>query len=351
MSDPFGALAMQRKGDFGYFDGTQWRSSFASNSAPLTGSGVSSGTVMLVEGSAGSPVKTQGVTLFVSRDAKVDGAGDNNAAISGNNRNNGSNQPVAVQGYAQNTGSGDACAFYGRSTTTTGRAYGYFVVAGFTGTGGGGTFPGALGLNPFMVNGSGVNATWDGGGNTPFMAGLFIQQAQSTKWNGAGIHVSDNSNLDVGIGFKPGSVVNQTFRDDSSSTTSIQITGTHTYAVDVSGATSITTGWHGALTVDNEVTITRAIGSAYFERFVTTGGGSKNYGITVANIGASNDSWGIDEVGVAQKFYITPGTPGANTTCLVIQEGATPTSRRLKTFDPGAAGVNFTAGQLVCVLV
>lgn len=44
-------------------------------------------------------------------------------------------------------------------------------------------------------------------------------------------------------------------------------------------------------------------------------------------------------------------TAAANVTPIFISEGATPTRRQLKTFDPGNLGVNFTAGQLVCVLV
>ena len=44
-------------------------------------------------------------------------------------------------------------------------------------------------------------------------------------------------------------------------------------------------------------------------------------------------------------------TAAANRTPIYVSEGATPTVRQLRTFDPGNLGVNFTAGQLVCVLV
>lgn len=83
---------------------------------------------------------------------------------------------------------------------------------------------------------------------------------------------------------------------------------------------TITTG----LKVDDQTTGTT---SKVFE-FGTTGGG--------ANAGC---------------FYMAGNfTAAANATPLFISEGAGPTMRQLKTFDPGNLGVNFTAGQRVCVL-
>lgn len=51
------------------------------------------------------------------------------------------------------------------------------------------------------------------------------------------------------------------------------------------------------------------------------------------------------------RMQLNAGTPAANQTNLFLQEGIVPTQRRVQWVDPGAAGVNLVAGQLVMVLV
>ncbi len=352
MSDPYGALAMQRKGDVGFFDGSQWQpTSYGMNVDPITKkttlkhsstdtndpnsatrAAVTGGTVLTInEGSVAHPVTTQGAALYVSRYANMSTAGDSNAAIFASSYNNGTTQPVGVYALVTQDGAGDSVGFYANVHNNTGShaAFGFFCDVMATVAGGG-----AIAMETSTSNSTGANVAYTAGAILAFDLN-YRDSTTGTHYAGAAIQIRSSlshatEQWDAGI-YVPGDMI-------------------RSYVVDASLAVSATS-WHGKFTIDNEVQITRAIGSAYFERFVTTGGGSKNYGITIANTAASNDSWGIDEVGVAQKFYIIPGTPGANTTCLVIQEGAGPTSRRLKTFDPGAAGINFTAGQLVCVLV
>lgn len=63
-------------------------------------------------------------------------------------------------------------------------------------------------------------------------------------------------------------------------------------------------------------------------------------------IGSSNNDV---TTGVVAKFI--NGAPGANKTSFYVNEGTGPTLRQMTTFDPGNLGVNFTAGQKVCVMV
>ncbi len=354
MSDPFGALATQRPGDIGIHIGqgswgptsggypvvTSWRGQNADPHASTQNPSTTThaGVVEFVEGSAAHPVTAHDTaTVMISRRSAMTVVDDSNAALWVNHVNNGATQPVAVQAYSENIGSGDAVGYYGRVGTTTGRAYGWFSTVAFTGTGGGGTFPGAIGLNPYMINGSGVDATWDGGGGTPFMAGLFYQAFQSAKLNGAGIHFTDNSNLDIGIGFKPGSVVNATFYDGSSSNTSISIGGAHTTVIDISGATASSNIWL-------KLPANAALGAVAGDPALILNSADWWYTTHVDHY------WRLYSQGVQVNIFAT-GTPGANKTNFYLMEGATPTLRQVTTFDPGAAGINFTAGQLVCVAV
>ena len=58
-------------------------------------------------------------------------------------------------------------------------------------------------------------------------------------------------------------------------------------------------------------------------------------------------------VGPSTPYFRVLGnfTAAANRTPVYISEGATPTLRQLRTIDPGAGGVNFVGGELVCELV
>jgi hypothetical protein len=119
-----------------------------------------------------------------------------------------------------------------------------------------------------------------------------------------------------------------------------------TYIVDASEAINVSDSWHGSFTTDNLIQSTRATNANMFQ-LNGTGTGATTWGLAVLSSGAFN----INEVGVAFTFSISKGTPGANNTSLSVLEGAGPTLRRMTTFDPGAAGINLTAGQLVCVMV
>ncbi len=150
-----------------------------------------------------------------------------------------------------------------------------------------------------------------------------------TVLNGVGIKVGNNQNdgiFDVGVAISALGASSAGFRDDSSSNIGLAITGSHSTA--------------GIHIINNN--------GQYMARWERTSATTGSYGTAVLGV---DGSWVLDEVGVATKFKITKGTPGANTTAVYIQEGAGPTLRRLTTFDPGNLGINFTAGQLVCVLV
>jgi len=82
--------------------------------------------------------------------------------------------------------------------------------------------------------------------------------------------------------------------------------------------------------------------------------GTNRYGLHMGDIAAGTIAR-ILELGPATPYLRLQGsgnwTPAANTTPLWVSEGATPTLRQFKTFNPGTAGINFTNGQLVVVLV
>lgn len=440
MTDPFGNLANQAKGNVGVFDGHQWQPTrFGLNIDPNTLKTTIKGRnddtpdpnsnifqavaggdlVEITQGSSAHPVTVQGATLYVSRYSAMSSAGDSNAAIFASAHNNGTTQPVGVFSLVTQDGNGDACGFYTSVIENHAghAAFGYFADAGSV-------LGSAMAWESVTVNG-GADAPWagfgggrfflgldiDGGGTTTVTlrlassAGDFIIGVNSTTnfvigdsvLIGAGgtaevriitnigggpdfefgVALSNNHSIgesvtrtnllgnavlvrasgtwDNGIVFDNAtvqlpattSIKTNTIRDDTNSATFAKINGTKTYVVDVSAAT-LTTAWHGKFSVDNEVQVTRATGSAYFERFVGTGTGARTWGVTVLTSGSLD----IDDVtGSHQVVHIDPGVPGANKTSLWILEGATPTLRQVTTFDPGAAGINLTAGQLLCVAV
>ncbi len=131
MTDPYGALAMQRRGDLGYFDGSAWRSS---NQGQAIAPGSGSGTIILSEGSSTTPVTSnKNSTLMVTRYSAMTAADSANAgAIFAMNIDNGTlTQAVGVHAEAEQIGSGDACASLNFATISAGAhvASGHYPVA------------------------------------------------------------------------------------------------------------------------------------------------------------------------------------------------------------------------------
>ncbi len=65
MSDPFGALTTQRKGDIGFFDGVQWQTS--TSAATDSFMAQPAHKIQLLDGNLGTPISTTGATFKVSR--------------------------------------------------------------------------------------------------------------------------------------------------------------------------------------------------------------------------------------------------------------------------------------------
>lgn len=116
------------------------------------------------------------------------------------------------------TGIGTGGYFEGRRLVDTGKALGFEVrVSNLTATGG-------------TYSSAGLSDT----------QGLWITSAgTSGAASGAGISLGaiSGSKFRVGYGATAGSIADSTFRDDSSSTVSLDIRGTHTYAMDLSNFT------------------------------------------------------------------------------------------------------------------
>lgn len=331
MSDGFGVLADQRQGDIGVFNDHHWQRATATQVAAkvgtgsaITAGGVSSGeSLQILQGSVTKPV-LQGVNLFVSRDMNDTNIGaDLNAAIWGVSRNAGTSQPVGIRGEAY--GLGNSVAFYGVASDagSSGGAFGAFLFAKATAAG-----AGAIGVGLNVVNTTGGDSAYSAGSFVGFDA--VYDAGAAGKYAGAAHYIRSatpgTDKWDAGFYLKGDSIRTVGYLDETSSVTAISITGPHSNA---------------AISISNAV-------DNYMQKWSRTAAVVASYGLHVDASGAL----GIDDViNAAPKFYIALGTPGANFTAVYIQEGATPTLRRLKTFDPGAAGANFTAGQLVCVLV
>lgn len=120
---------------------------------------------------------------------------------------------------------------------------------------------------------------------------------------------------------------------------------------------------NGQISGDGDIIITNfygyyqpAIAKSVTEAVVTTAIGMYVGDISGSSFTAANNR--IVQFGTATPtttsglFEVMANfTAAANATPVWMSEGATPTRRQLKTFDPGLAGANFAAGQLVCVLV
>ena len=76
-------------------------------------------------------------------------------------------------------------------------------------------------------------------------------------------------------------------------------------------------------------------------------------GVQIDNTADPTGNIYLLNVGPSTPYFRVLGnfTAAANRTPVYISEGATPTLRQLRTIDPGAGGVNFVGGELVCELV
>lgn len=175
----------------------------------------------------------------------------------------------------------------------------------------------AYGLEMAVINNSGFDSTvvTNNLALNRFIGIDIDYQSTPAKKGSMGIAIrADSGGWDTGITFMETNIYTAAILDASNSPAVLQVTKTHTYAVDVSGAT-LTTAWHGALSVDNEIKSTRATGSAYMYRVVGTGTGARNWGITVLTNGALDID---DATGGVQVLQLAPGTPAANLTGLAI---------------------------------
>lgn len=223
-----------------------------------SGSAPSGVNLELSLGSAASPVTTVGPNLRISRTEDIDGtagggtnlANEKNAALVLLSSSQGSGvagdkmQACGLFVFAKASGSGnwDAVAInaVGKSTgSATRRGTGAY----FEGLKD--TDATILGVELRSNNQQASNVATDSDYNTNGLsntAGLWVacsSHASANPKHGAGIQVgrSGTTQWGVGLGFVQNAVVDQSIRDDSSSTTSFLVQGTHTYGVDLQGAT------------------------------------------------------------------------------------------------------------------
>ncbi len=339
MSDPFGAIATQRPGDLGVHIGNgQWASSqmlpnlpvvpqigAGSQPNPNPSSAITKPTKFsIVEGSPTNPVTSNvTATAMITRYSNMTGGGDANAALWVNHIGTSTTtQPVAIM--AQAKGLGDTVAYYGyaENGASSGGAFGIFAFTKATISGGG-----AIALATEVLNSTGADKAYT---TETFVGADLVYGAGGTgKYGSEAVLIRSETvgdRWDAGIWVNGDVIRTATLQDDSSGVNSIVITGDHS---------------------DSGISITNNAGH-YQQKWIRTSATASTYGLAISPGGVMT----IDDItGAKNLLGIFTGTPGANITALSILEGATPTFRRLRTFDPGAAGVNFTAGQLVCVLL
>ncbi len=367
MSDPYGALALQRKGDLGVFDGTQWAASTqaGTNFAGHMGKGDSihdstntamhnGGILYIEDGTATHPITALRPTVTINRAEAIPGANDGNrGALFALTRANGDTFQAAsygVTGYCDQIGIGDAVGTQGIATLSSSSASGQTAYGGFFLAQSNITTASQylVGLNP--VAAPRVTHAYPGAG-TPANGGVFAQVVTggptgSALLAGAAFEAFANTPADalwdVGFVAAAASVASSGFRDDSNSTVAFRVNGTHTSGLDTSGGTNTFEILFGV------------------SEFIDKAGGNLRFGMGPGTGAGHNAVFLYDNTVNQYRFFtgttgllavVADGTPGANLTSAYFLEGATPTLRRLTTFNPGTAGVNFTNGQLVCVMV
>lgn len=201
----------------------------------------------LFDGSAASPHTANTPSVSISRYEAQNSAGFTGDApalyveTSANNTGGGNPNACAIIGRSTQIGGGDTVGVVGQAWMQVGAtgshtAYGGFFdasayVAGaaafttelFTGNFTGVDVP-YIGLAPYPKM---VGAHIGAGGNNLCTTGIWVSSATgggATQW-------------DVGIAFTPGAVKTAAIQDDSSSVTILKATGSHTFGIDLSGAT------------------------------------------------------------------------------------------------------------------
>lgn len=148
-------------------------------------------------------------------------------------------QATAIRGFATGGGTGaghDVCGVWGTgvvsNTGSTANAGNYLEGRLSVNTGR------AYGLEARCHNGTATDFAYTVGSSSQAM-GLWVTTTGDENSSGAVlVHTASvNSKWHVGFGIPGDSVIDQSFRDDSSSTTSIDINGTHTDGIDLTGAT------------------------------------------------------------------------------------------------------------------
>ncbi len=261
MSDPFGALATQRKGDTGVFDGTQYIPT--SQILPLhpvatvIGGGIQANyanyrarLLDVTDGSDTSPITTNPRPTVLIR--RVESA----ISAIGNPFNSLENAALLVS----------SIGFTGSQMQTTGitayawqinAAYDSVAVSGLTtsgihqaGTGGVATGAYFQAENTWQTTGSGyaIGAEIRAINSTTFRAayvtsgasrqqGIWLNGQGSGGGAGISIGVVDASTWEVGLGFMVNAIATADIRTDSNATTFADIRGSHTNGIDFSNGT------------------------------------------------------------------------------------------------------------------
>lgn len=149
------------------------------------------------------------------------------------------NSTVGTQFVATGPGTGTGTAFQVFGYTAW-AAFNYAVAAS-------GSLGNVVGTETGVVNNTGFDHTWSGSQAAQVLAlGGYLSVgvdsvAGGTNLCSSGYMLRNGGNLfDVGLGASPGSVKSTFLQDDSSSTTVLRATGTHTTGIDLSGATLTT---------------------------------------------------------------------------------------------------------------
>ncbi len=373
MSDPYGALAMQRKGDVGIYNGHQYipsgqglgivaifRTTPGSNTANdvLAGTGLTThgSLAEFIEGSAAHPVTAHDTaTVMISRRSAMNIVDDSNAALMVSHVNDGATQPVAISAYTNNLDavSGDSCGIYVRSGSTAGGAFGIFLLVAATTTN-----LGAQAVNPVVVNASGANISWvpapSPGGissvTSPSLYGIMLQTiASPTHVTGIGIRfIANDSQWDVGILFDYNVCKSATIVDETGSTTSYVLSGVHTTGITTANANI--SGLAAYFSSAQSAAQVRIQGVGNIEtglEISTPAGHNGQFAMVNFEVGGTLlYSWGwnggLSRVGLYDRAVGTElvgfslGTPGAGNTNMTLQQGAGPTTSLIKYFADGS---------------
>lgn len=372
MTDPFGALAMQRKGDLGIFNGHQYVPSSGIGSDqgihPTVGTGDHLGIfdtqavgqrLDIMHGSFAHPMTSDrgGSTVNIARIEKLSaavtqgGSAALEACVYALDGRAAGLSAIAILGNADSTSTngGDIIGGGFRSVAQASSAvsvWGIVASAKLNNT----TTSTATGAELSVENGSGVSLTYSANGDT-VGKGLSITSnnfsSGASIHNGVGVSIGNNSvdgTYDVGVAINHKGAAAQAYRDDSDATSVFVATGSHTTGIDLSGATisgiSFRAPAGGRLVLGTTTTATYEISYNPGNMGILFQTGGTHYPYIFYN---GNYCLYMDDVNL--------WTPTANQTAVHFYEGVTPTKRRVQWMDPGVGGINFVGGEMVMVLV